>query len=112
MEGAMGEADRTPRRFAKKARCAIYTRKSSEEGLEQAFAHVRSDHHAGRTWGKVGETPIVATGTGARFGFSLISAITSKGHMRFMITEGGVNAGVFIEFLKRLLSGATQKRYT
>jgi hypothetical protein len=32
--------------------------------------------------------------------------------MRFMITEGGVNAGVFIEFLKRLLSGATQKRYT
>jgi hypothetical protein len=72
-------------------------------------AHVRSDHHAGRTWGKVGETPIVATGTGARFGFSLISAITSKGHMRFMITEGGVNAGVFIEFLKRLLSGATQK---
>jgi len=29
--------------------------------------------------------------------------------MRFMITEGGVNAGVFIEFLKRLLSGATQK---
>lgn len=72
-------------------------------------AHVRSDHHAGRTWGKVGETPIVATGTGARFGFSLISAITSKGHMRFMITEGGVNAWVFIEFLKRLLSGATQK---
>ena len=72
-------------------------------------AHVRSDHHAGRTWGKVGETPIVATGTGARFGFSLISAITSKGHMRFMITEGGVNVGVFIEFLKRLLSGATQK---
>ena len=29
--------------------------------------------------------------------------------MRFMITERGVNAGVFIEFLKRLLSGATQK---
>jgi transposase len=29
--------------------------------------------------------------------------------MRFMITKGGVNAGVFIDFLKRLLSGATQK---
>ena len=72
-------------------------------------AHVRSDHHAGRTWGKVGETPVVTTGTGARFGFSLISAITSKGHMRFMITEAGVNAGVFIEFLKRLLIGVTQK---
>ena len=22
-------------------------------------AHIRSDHHAGRTWGKKGETPIV-----------------------------------------------------
>ena len=40
---------------------------------------------------------------------SLISAITSKGHMRFMIKEkGGVNADVFIEFLKRLLAGAAR----
>jgi transposase len=69
-------------------------------------AHIRSDHHAGRTWGKKGETPVV-TSTGARHGMSLISAITSKGHMRFMIKEkGSVNAAVFIEFLKRLIAGA------
>jgi len=69
-------------------------------------AHIRSDHHAGRSWGKRGETPIVVT-TGARHGMSLISAITSKGHMRFMVKEkGGVNSDVFIEFLKRLLVGA------
>ena len=37
MGGAMNELDKTPRRPAKKARCAIYTRKSSKEGLEQAF---------------------------------------------------------------------------
>src|SRR3990172_8506621 len=36
-------------------------------------AHIRSDHHAGRTWGKKGETPIVVT-TGARHGMSLIAA--------------------------------------
>ena len=60
-------------------------------------AHMRSDHHAGRTWGKRGETPIVET-TGARHRMSLISAITARGHMRFMIKEkGGVNAAVFIE---------------
>jgi transposase len=80
------------------------------QGAEIYFgdaAHIRSDHHAGRTWGRRGETPIVET-TGARYGMSLISAITSKGHMRFMIKEkGGVNAAVFIEFLKRLLVGAT-----
>jgi transposase len=69
-------------------------------------AHMRSDHHAGRSWGKKGETPVVVA-TGARHGMSLISAITSRGRMRFMIKErGGVNADVFIEFLKRLITGA------
>ena len=56
--------------------------------------------------GQEGETPIVEA-TGARHGMSLISAITSRGHMRFMIVgKGGVNADVFIEFLKRLTAGA------
>ena len=69
-------------------------------------AHMRSDHHAGRTWGKRGETPVVET-TGTRHRMSLISAITARGHMRFMIKEkGGVNADVFIEFLKRVITGA------
>ena len=59
-------------------------------------AHMRSDHHSGRTWGKKGETPVVSS-TGARYRMSLISAVTSRGHMRFMIKEkGGVNAAVFI----------------
>jgi transposase len=74
-------------------------------------AHIRSDHHAGRTWGKKGETPVVLS-TGSRHGMSLLSAITSKGHMRFMIKEkGGVNSEVFIEFLKRLLAGAKRPIY-
>src|ERR1700758_4540469 len=66
-------------------------------------AHMRSDHHAGRTWGKKGQTPVVLS-TGARYRMSLISAVTSRGHMRFMIKEkGGVNADAFIEFLRRLM---------
>jgi transposase len=72
-------------------------------------AHLRSDHHSGRTWGKKGETPVVSS-TGARFRMSLISAITARGRMRFMIKEkGGVNAAVFIEFLKRLMVGSKRK---
>jgi transposase len=82
------------------------------QGAEIYFgdaAHIRSDHHAGRSWAKKGETPVVAT-TGARHAMSLISAITSKGRMRFMVkATGGVNADVFIEFLKRLLLGETRK---
>ena len=46
-------------------------------------AHMRSDHHSGRTWGKKGETPVVSS-TGARYRMSLISAVTSRGQMRFM----------------------------
>ncbi len=81
---------------------------AQREGAEIYFGdavHIRSDHHAGRTWGKKGETPIVQA-TGAGHALSLISAITSRGHMRFMIKEkGGVNASVSIEFLKRLIAG-------
>jgi transposase len=56
-------------------------RQAKAQGADIYFgdaAHIRSDHHAGRTWGKKGETPVVAT-TGARHAMSLISAITSKG---------------------------------
>jgi transposase len=73
-------------------------------------AHMRSDHHAG-TWGKKGETPVVEA-TGARHRMSLISAISARGQMRFMIKEkGGVNAAVFIEFLKRLIAGVKRAIY-
>lgn len=70
-------------------------------------AGVRSDHHSGSTWGARGKTPVVST-TGARFGFNMISAVSPKGQLRFMIVEGSVGATVFIEFLKRLVHGATR----
>ena len=41
----MAEAEKTPRRSARK-RCAIYTRKSSEEGLEQAFNSLDAQREA------------------------------------------------------------------
>jgi transposase len=68
-------------------------------------AGVRSDYHSGTTWAPIGQTPVVRT-TGKRFGCNMISAVSAKGELRFMITRSGVNAGVFIEFLRRLLYGA------
>jgi transposase len=65
---------------------------------------VRSDFHAGTTWAKQGETPVVRS-TGQRFKLNMISAISPKGHIRFMTTRKGVGAQVFITFLKRLLQG-------
>jgi len=46
---------------------------------------VRSDHHAGRTWAVKGQTPLVRQ-TGRRFSLNMISAISSKGNLRFMVT--------------------------
>ena len=50
----------------------------------------------------------MVSGTGARFGANLISAISAQGELRFMLTKGRVTAAVFIEFLRRLLVNATQ----
>lgn len=68
-------------------------------------AGVRSDFHAGTTWAPVGRTPVVRT-TGARFGLNMISAISPRGDMRFMIVKGRMSAAKFRKFLERLLHRA------
>jgi transposase len=80
-------------------------RKAGAEIFFGDEAGVRSDFHSGTTWGKRGQTPIVSS-TGARFSANMISAVSPRGKLRFMLTKGRVNAKVFIEFLKRLLVNA------
>lgn len=71
-------------------------------------AGMRSDHHAGTTWSPVGNTPVVSA-TGSRFSCNMISAVNALGHFRFMTVEGTVNATVFREFLRRLITGMDRK---
>lgn len=68
-------------------------------------AGVRSDCHAGTTWGIQGQTPIVRS-TGQRSSVNMISAVSARGRLRFMLTKGKVNGPVFVEFLKRLMHRA------
>ena len=68
----------------------------------------RSDYHRGTTWGIKGSTPVVTT-TGTRFSLNMISAITSKGAMRFMTYKGKMKASLFLEFLKRLIYNTPSK---
>ena len=42
----MAEADKPPTRSPKRVRCAIYTRKSSDEGLDQAFNSLDAQREA------------------------------------------------------------------
>ena len=71
----------------------------------QDKASVRSDYHAGTTWAPKGKTPVIMT-TGARFSVNMISAISPRGELRFMCTQGTLTASVFVEFLKRLVYNA------
>ena len=66
---------------------------------------LRSDHQTGRSYGLKGVTPVVY-GTGQRFGCSMISTITNRGEMAFMVFHESFTARVFIKFLRRLLRHA------
>jgi transposase len=63
---------------------------------------LRSDHQTGTTWGLVGQTPVVPS-TGKRFGCSMISAISNRGELAFMVHNQHFTARVFIRFLHRLI---------
>ena len=85
--------------------------RAKRENAEIWFADeagIRSDAHAGTTWSTKGRTQIVSS-TGARFGLNLISAVNSRGGFRFMCVKGRVNAGVFIDFLQRMIKSTDRK---
>ena len=63
---------------------------------------LRSDHQAGRSYGRRGETPVVF-GTGQRFRCNMISSITNRGRLAFMLFRQRFTARVFLNFLGRLL---------
>jgi transposase len=63
---------------------------------------LRSDHATGRSFSRKGQTPVIY-GTGQRFGCHMISAITNRGRLAFMVFKKGFCAEVFIDFLRRLI---------
>jgi len=65
---------------------------------------IRSDYHSGATWAPRGKTPTV-TRTGKRVRCNMLSAVSPRGELRFMVRKGTVGAAVFIQFLKRLIHG-------
>jgi transposase len=85
--------------------------RAKSEGAEVFWGDemgVRSDFHAGTTYGRKGRTPVIPA-TGKRFGVSMISAITNRGKLAFMVFEDKFTAPVFLRFLKRLIQHAERK---
>lgn len=89
------------RKQAKREKAEIYW--GDEMGL-------RSDHAAGRSFSLRGKTPVVP-GTGRRFGCNMISAITNRGRLNFMVFKKRFRVDVFLDFLKRLVRQAKQKGF-
>lgn len=69
---------------------------------------LRSDHQAGTSYGRRGRTPVIP-GTGQRFSCNMISTITNRGTLRFMLFKKRFTTPVFLEFLRRLLRGTERK---
>lgn len=71
---------------------------------------LRSDYATGRTYAPRGQTPVVA-GTGQRFGCNMISVLTNKGRLHFMVFHRSFTLSVFLKFLKRLVRQVDHKIY-
>lgn len=70
---------------------------------------LRADHQAGRSYAPRGQTPVIP-GTGQRFGCNMISAITNRGTLCFMVFKRKFRQGVFLQFLRRLLKQAGHRK--
>ena len=69
---------------------------------------LRSDHQAGTSYGRRGRTPVIP-GTGQRFRCNMMSTITNRGHLSFMVFKERFTAAVCIRFLRRLVRQAGRK---
>lgn len=71
---------------------------------------LRSDHQTGRSYGRRGKTPVIP-GTGQRFGCQMISTITNRGVLRFLVHHQKFSAPLFLRFLRRLTRGMKRPVY-
>jgi len=70
---------------------------------------LRSDHQTGRSYSPKGRTPVIP-GTGRRFSCSMISTVTNRGGLSFMVYTEKFTAKVLIGFLARLLRQRPARR--
>jgi hypothetical protein len=85
-------------RRAKVERAVIYW--GDETGIS-------NQDQVGRSWAPKGQTPIVRR-TAKRISQSMISAVSNRGLMRFMLYDGARDVARFLTFLRRLIEDAAQ----
>ncbi len=69
---------------------------------------LRNDSQHERGYALKGKTPVIRLNA-KRESINMISAITNQGKVRFKVFDGGMNATILIDFLKRLIKDAQRK---
>ncbi len=64
----------------------------------------------GRSYAPQGQAPVL-TKTTKRFSTSMISVVSNRGELRFMVYDGALNVAHFLRFLRRLIRGRQQKLF-
>jgi transposase len=69
---------------------------------------LRADDVRGRSYAPRGKTPVVRPNQ-RRIGLGLISAVSNRGELRWMVLDGAIKAPVLIGFLQRLIRDSRRK---
>jgi len=88
-------------------------KKAKEEGAEIHWGDetgVRNNSQHGRSYAPKGNTPVKKT-MSKRFSINMISTVTNRGKVEFMIYSGSMNADMLIKFLKQFVKGKSRKMY-
>jgi len=86
-------------------------KRAKKEGAEIHWGDetgVRNDCQHGRGFAPVGKTPMVRNSS-KRFSINMISSVTNRGKVRWMVYRDSFNAVVFIKFMGRLIKDAKRK---
>ena len=87
--------------------------KAKAQGCEIQWADetgLSSRANYGRSFAPRGHTPVIRR-PAKRFSQSMISSLTNRGKLRFMIYEGALKAPIFLNFLRRLVREAGRKLF-
>ncbi len=87
--------------------------RARKEGAEIHWADetgLSNQANYGRSFSPAGETPVIPR-PAKRFTQSMISSLTNRGTLRFMVYDGALNAALFIKFLRRLIKDADRKLF-
>ncbi len=89
----------------------VIAARAKAEGAEIRWGDesgLRSDDARGRRFAPKGKTPVIRVNN-KRHGLSVISTVTNMGQMRWRIFDCPLNTNILIDFLRRLIKGASKK---